>query len=266
MDVLNEYEKIQKRRLSKAKKMARFYERRGITPPNGITKVETPLCQEESRLVFDMWPKIMQNIFVISIRPARLKKCLKRLGILASLVTIIPACDGKYIDRYKWTAEGTLSPKCNLTSGMLGCFESHCRIWRYVIENNIDYALILEDDACLLPTSTILYRILRCLDDIKAMNLQWDMLFLGRSFKKHQNFKRLTPNVTVPGEFWGMFAYSIKNQCARYLIRQKEITTYKLPVDVVISRLGRRRRLRLLAIDPPACIQVRAWSDTNNIK
>ena len=35
-----------------------------------------------------------------------------------------------------------------LTPGQKGCSQSHINIWRHIVENNLDYALILEDDAC----------------------------------------------------------------------------------------------------------------------
>jgi glycosyl transferase family 25 len=35
-----------------------------------------------------------------------------------------------------------------LNGGQKGCAQSHIRIWRHMLENNLEYALILEDDAC----------------------------------------------------------------------------------------------------------------------
>lgn len=42
-----------------------------------------------------------------------------------------------------------VSPLCNLfcTDGMKGCFESHKRLWKKIINDNLAYTLILEDDA-----------------------------------------------------------------------------------------------------------------------
>jgi len=52
----------------------------------------------------------------------------------------------------KWKA----STKANLTDnfvhylndGNRGCAQSHMNLWRHVVNNNLEYALILEDDAC----------------------------------------------------------------------------------------------------------------------
>jgi glycosyl transferase family 25 len=38
---------------------------------------------------------------------------------------------------------------CYLKQGQIGCAASHVSIWRHMIINDIDYALIMEDDACL---------------------------------------------------------------------------------------------------------------------
>lgn len=35
-----------------------------------------------------------------------------------------------------------------LNDGQKGCSQSHINIWRHIVENNLEYALILEDDAC----------------------------------------------------------------------------------------------------------------------
>ena len=36
----------------------------------------------------------------------------------------------------------------NLSPNQKACAQSHINIWRHIIQNNLDYALILEDDAC----------------------------------------------------------------------------------------------------------------------
>ena len=35
-----------------------------------------------------------------------------------------------------------------LNDGQRGCSQSHINIWRHVVDNNLEYAFILEDDAC----------------------------------------------------------------------------------------------------------------------
>ena len=34
-----------------------------------------------------------------------------------------------------------------LRSGEIGCFLSHLEVWKHMIENNISYAIVLEDDS-----------------------------------------------------------------------------------------------------------------------
>ena len=36
----------------------------------------------------------------------------------------------------------------DLQKGQLGCAQSHILIWRHIVEHKLEYALILEDDAC----------------------------------------------------------------------------------------------------------------------
>lgn len=35
-----------------------------------------------------------------------------------------------------------------LNDGQKGCAQSHINIWKYMLQNNLEYVLILEDDAC----------------------------------------------------------------------------------------------------------------------
>lgn len=53
------------------------------------------------------------------------------------------------------------------------CTQSHLNLWRHMVQNNIEYALILEDDACFRKD---------WLEKIKIMNIQdpaWHAIFLN---------------------------------------------------------------------------------------
>ena len=56
------------------------------------------------------------------------------------------------MDVTRWSACGEsdiTSPfPSHLSSGQKGCAQSHINIWKHVVENNLEYALVLEDDAC----------------------------------------------------------------------------------------------------------------------
>jgi glycosyl transferase family 25 len=56
------------------------------------------------------------------------------------------------MDLQRWNASNgnTLTDRFvhYLSDSQKGCSQSHINIYRHIIENNLDYALILEDDAC----------------------------------------------------------------------------------------------------------------------
>jgi glycosyl transferase family 25 len=54
------------------------------------------------------------------------------------------------VSRWKASVESDLVDSFNphLSVGQKGCAQSHIHIYRHILENNLDYAMVLEDDAC----------------------------------------------------------------------------------------------------------------------
>lgn len=69
-----------------------------------------------------------------------------------------------------------------LTPGERACAQSHIRIWRHIIENNIEYSLILEDDACFDKNWRTK------LEEFQIHDPYWDMLLLNASEPVEPNF------------------------------------------------------------------------------
>jgi glycosyl transferase family 25 len=63
----------------------------------------------------------------------------------------VAGVDGKRLDaeRVKEVANTACEWAC--TPGMVGCGASHINIWKRVVEENMPYAIVLEDDALLAP-------------------------------------------------------------------------------------------------------------------
>lgn len=80
------------------------------------------------------------NTFCISLlsKPDRWEKMKKRFDVLSMKVT-------------RWAASTSAIDKFGdrLRPGEIGCAQSHVNIWRYMVQQNLEYALIFEDDACL---------------------------------------------------------------------------------------------------------------------
>lgn len=81
------------------------------------------------------------------------------------------------VTRWKASTESDLKDNFHydLNLGQKGCAQSHINIWRHMIENQIEYALILEDDACFDKQWK------QKLDNINIENFNWDAIFLNVS-------------------------------------------------------------------------------------
>jgi GR25 family glycosyltransferase involved in LPS biosynthesis len=87
------------------------------------------------------------QIFVISLArsPERRENVRNQLGNIPHV--IVDAVDGKAMTRgQEKLANRMISRETINSDGSIGCFLSHYFLWKHIVEHNIDYALILEDD------------------------------------------------------------------------------------------------------------------------
>lgn len=68
----------------------------------------------------------------------------------------------------------------DLTSGEVGCYLSHIRCWQKIVDEKLDYAIILEDDLNLSPNFAALP------DTIKNLPKDWEFIKLSNPFKARQ--------------------------------------------------------------------------------
>ena len=69
-----------------------------------------------------------------------------------------------------------------LTLGERACAQSHLRIWRHIVKNKLEYAFILEDDACFDKNWRTK------LAEFQIHDPEWDMLLLNASKPVEPNF------------------------------------------------------------------------------
>lgn len=119
-----------------------------------------------------------KNTFCISLlsNKERIEKMQKKFEKLHMDATIWPA-----------------STKENLTNQFVyylndsakGCAQSHYNIWNHIIENDIEYSLILEDDACF--DKDFYEKINAFSKDVT--DTEWDALFLNASETMETKYK-----------------------------------------------------------------------------
>jgi len=95
-----------------------------------------------------------------------------------------------------------------ITKSEWGCADSHIRIWRDMIENGYETALVFEDDIKLDPNFS------EKLQDVLAeLPPDWDYVNLGATDEVRINYKRFSDHLMV-GQSLNAHAYLISAKCA----------------------------------------------------
>ena len=114
--------------------------------------------------------------------------------------------------------------------GELGCYDSHYNCWKYVVDNEIDSCLILEDGISILR------------NDFKSMviNKKLDLLFVNEEMKMN------TENQFVG---YGLQGYIVTLKGAQNLL--KLCSTLTAPIDLQIRHFCNTKELNAVAITLP---------------
>lgn len=205
--------------------------------------------------------KLIENILVVNLdrdknRLEYMKESLKKYGMQDRFVRI-PAILGSEIKKEdlkdmvnesSTTKNKTIRQKIknslSNTPGVIGCGMSHKKAWKYIIDNNLTSALILEDDV------TINELILK-LDRITIPD-DWDIIYLGyhmddsdnscsrvSRIKNRKVTKRINNNVLKYENdtryIVGCYGYILSNKAARKLYNDYNILDYSVDVFVPLQ-------------------------------
>ncbi|XP_065188003.1 procollagen galactosyltransferase 1-like [Sycon ciliatum] len=188
--------------------------------------------QPEDNLGFD-------EIYLINLarredRRERMLRCFQELRLPFKWIA---AVDGKNLTQeYKDSLgikmmENWEDPfgKRPITDGEIGCFLSHYKVWKDVVDRNLGAVMVIEDDAKFEPGFN--QRLIATLDEIEQLNLAWDLIYLGR--KRLEGVENWVPGskylVTPNYSYWTV-AYLLSARGARKLLKQEPLTNI-LPVD-----------------------------------
>ncbi|MDX3772596.1 glycosyltransferase family 25 protein [Chromatiaceae bacterium AAb-1] len=112
-----------------------------------------------------------------------------------------------------------------------GCFISHIRCWQQIIEQQLDFAIILEDDFILDGDISSL------LDAVAALNPPWYYLKLAAPYKKQPVLQRVPLQafelVTYTKNPIATLAQAVSQAGARLLLQQ--LVPFGKPVDVMLQ-------------------------------
>jgi len=85
-----------------------------------------------------------------------------------------PATLGKALTEEERMEQATFGARYFCTAGMIGCFMSHLRMWRKVVDEDIPAVVVLEDDVVLYPDFEKKLKVL--MEDLPQ---DWDVCLLG---------------------------------------------------------------------------------------
>ncbi len=129
------------------------------------------------------------------------------------------------------------------TIGAIGCYLSHVKCWKNIVENNFPCAIIFEDD--LIFQDNFQYKFNNYMsnlpNDIDLFSFGYQNLRNSCSFspldENRENFLKCT-------KFWGTTAYYITNKCCKILL--ENAFPIKMHVDAFISSMYNCNKINLL--------------------
>jgi collagen beta-1,O-galactosyltransferase len=124
-----------------------------------------------------------------------------------------------YIDPYK---------KTSIYVGTIGCTLSHYFVWKYIVENNIEKLLILEDDCVFLENFD------NMLKYILELDLYYDMFYLNR-IKLNETYNlgdeiEINNKIIIPKYSYNTDSYILTYNGAKKLL-DANLLKHFLPID-----------------------------------
>ena len=205
-------------------------------------------------------------------RKDRLEKFFKNCPITpVSDFIVVKAFDGKFM-KYNLNSENYTeeldwfhnSFRTNINPGERGCFISHLRVYKEMVENNIPMALIFEDDVIFdNKDSKQIYD-----NVVTEIPSDFDIIYLGShkpgggliSTLNEEYYKYITPHISkhackIEGPHYrGTFAHIVSLKCAKYIVdyfynlKSKNVKIYQ-PLDHWLLKTVFRTPLRISVLN-----------------
>jgi glycosyl transferase family 25 len=125
------------------------------------------------------------DVLVINLdrSPDRLAKVDRQLKALSVSYTRISGVDGRFLDPALRTAPlGTERYFRPMENGDYGTYQSHRLCWQRVVDERLDWAIVLEDDAVLSPSFVDVPAA------IERLPLEWDVVKLFNGWRKRRTW------------------------------------------------------------------------------
>jgi glycosyl transferase, family 25 len=170
------------------------------------------------------------KIFMLNLDRATQRReiMLDRLSVLGLEAEVLSAVDGRMLD----AADLPPGTELGLSPGEIGCYLSHVNSWKTVIQRQLSYAIVLEDDVIISAN------LMDVVEEITNLNIPFDAVRLSALFPVRGipvatlsgNMQMLLP--TKPTS--GAQGYLVTLDGAKRLLAR--LATPKQPIDVALDR------------------------------
>ncbi|OOF53967.1 glycosyltransferase family 25 protein [Rodentibacter trehalosifermentans] len=175
-----------------------------------------------------------QNIsfsFFDAVTPSNIEKIAKKLNIT--------------LDR---------SPEALLSDTEIGCALSHIFLWHFMLENQLDYINIFEDDIHLGENAKELLEIDYLPDDTDVLKLEANGILFGKDGAKKIKCDR----EIIPLSFKqsGTAGYTLTPKGARYLLGKVQNKPLTLAADnLIFEEFVNQKDYKVMQLIPAICVQ-----------
>lgn len=208
------------------------------------------------------------KVFLINLDASkdRFEYCLSKLKQFDIDFERFSAVDGKELssdeieDFYSFEQNKALYKK-TMSNGEVACYLSHFKLWKQIVDEDLDYAIILEDDFELNPYFSQVHQALAQLKD-------WDYIRLANPTRKIKITERIAIDKTFELVRFNKtpintLAQAVSNKGAKQLLLNfKKIAR---PIDVDLKHCW-EKEIDVIGINPPIVLsQNRFESDISKM-
>ena len=121
----------------------------------------------------------------------------------------------------------------NLTKkGEYGCWISHLKCYKYIVDNVIEWSIVMEDDAILKPDLSKKLKNISIPDDA-------DIIYIHSRGSKAKKKKSDIKGFDMYIDGWGTDGYIISYRCAKKILDSIYSKIYYLPIDSLLNKFGK---------------------------
>ena len=143
----------------------------------------------------------------------------------------------------------TFIEKCNV--GQLGCFLSHFQLWKYIVDQKLDMAIILEDDVKIYKNFN---RIIDTIHENLPVKFDYVHLFIHPDKQNIEYLEGKEGDIIPAEDNFGTVAYLISLRGAKRLIKLTEMLKIQAPVDRQINFCIQHNFLKAFMVKKPFLI------------